>query len=133
VIGGDRDMKKIYSGILSLFLVTLAFTTVSAAPNNANKAENNPQVVAYYPIGLHAIPTDPIQYVVGTDLVTTRGNSGQIEAWYTAEDGHGYHSVWNISKKENCGGDKVLIANAYPSWGDYLVPGADYCVGVNAF
>ena len=126
-------MKKVYGGILSLLFVSLALTTVSAAPNNANKAANNPQVVAYYPIGLHAIPTNPIYYLVGTDLVTTRGNSGQIEAWYTGGDGHGFHSVWDISKNGKCNGDKVLIANAYPSWGDYLVPGADYCVNVNAF
>ena len=126
-------MNKVYGGILSFVLVGLAFTTVSAAPNNANKAENNPHVVAYYPLGLHAIPFDPILYVVGTDLVTERGNSGQIEAWYTAADGHGYHSVWNIAKKDSCNGDKVFIPNAYPSWGDYLVPGVDYCVDVNAF
>jgi hypothetical protein len=126
-------MKQIYGGILSVLLVALAVSSVSAAPNNVNKAENNPQVVAYYPLGLHAIPTDPIQYFVGTDLVTTSGNSGGIQAWYTGEDGHGFHSDWNVSANGKCGGDKVLIVDAYPSWGDYLVPGADYCVGVNTF
>lgn len=126
-------MRKIYSGILSFVLLGLVSTAAVAAPNNESKAENNPQVVAYYPLGLHAIPTDPITYVVGTNLVTTRGNSGQIQAWYTAEDGHGYHSVWNIAKKNGCSQNEVLIEDAYPSWGDYLVPGADYCVKVNAF
>lgn len=126
-------MRKIYGGIASIVFALFAVSSISAAPNNESKAVNNPQVVAYYPIGLHAIPTNPVQYVVGTNLVMQRGNSGQIQAWYTQEDGHGFHSEWNISKNGKCGGDKVYIANAYPSWGDYLVPDADYCVGVNAF
>jgi hypothetical protein len=104
-----------------------------AAPNNENKAQNNPNVVAYYPTGIHAIPTDPIQYVDGTDLVTLRGNSGQIQADYTDAGGHGFHSVWNISKNGACPSDWNLITNAYPTWGDYLTPGTDYCVQVNAF
>lgn len=126
-------MKKIAIGVISTVFVLLGASTILAAPNNENKAAHNPNVVAYYPIGLHAIPTDPIQYVVGTNIVTTRGNSGQIEAWYTGEDNHGFHSVWNLAKKDECPNDWVLIKNAYPNWGDYLVPGADYCVKVNPF
>ncbi len=126
-------MKKLVVSLLSIGALLVAVSPAMAAPNNANKADNNPQVVAYYPVGLHAIPTDPIQYVIGTNIVTKRGNSGQIEAWYTAADGHGFHSVWNISKGGTCNDNAVLIADAYPSWGDYLVPGADYCVKVNSF
>ncbi len=126
-------MKKLAIGTLTTFFVLLATSVASAAPNNENKAENNPNVVAYYELGLHAIPKDPIQYVVGTNIVTTRGNSGQIEAWYTGEDNHGFHSVWNITKDNKCPKDWVLIENAYPDWGDYLIPDADYCVKVNAF
>lgn len=125
-------MKRI---LASSVLVLLALTVVRstfAAPNNANKATNNPNVVAYYEEGVHAIPTDPITYLEGTNLVMRRGNSGQIQAWYTGADGHGYHSIWNLKKSECKAGD-VLIEDAYPSWGDYLVPGADYCVKVNAY
>ncbi len=113
--------------------MNLAVLPAFAAPNNANKAENNPNVVAYYEVGIHAIPTDPITYLEGTDLVMMRGNSGQIEAWYTGADGHGYHSVWNLAKGGNYPPGSVLITNAYPTWGDYLTPGADYYVLVNAF
>lgn len=126
-------MKKLAIGVVSTILVLVASSSAMAAPNNVNKAENNPNVVAYYPIGLHAIPTDPITYVIGTNLVMKRGNTGQIQAWYTGEDGYGFHSVWNISKNSTCPSHRVLIQNAYPGWGDYLTPGADYCVQVNAF
>lgn len=120
-------------GLFVVSLISASGATAFAAPNNAQKAENNPNVVAYYPTGIHAIPTDPIQYVEGTDLVMKRGNSGQIEAWYTGSDGHGFHSVWNNSKNGSCSDKEVLITDAYPSWGDYLTPGGDYCVKVNPF
>ena len=104
-----------------------------AEPNNPQKAENNPNTVAYYPIGLHAIPTDPITYVTGTNIVTMRGNNGQIQAWFTYPDGHGIHSIWNVSKKGDCAQGWVLIQHAFPVWGDYLTPDTDYCAKVNNF
>ncbi len=126
-------MKRVISAAAAVLLTLGLATSVIAAPNNAPKAANNPNVVAYYENGLHAIPTDPITYLEGTNIVTRRGRSGQIQAWYTADDGHGYHSVWNISKKGTCKAGWLLIENAYPNWGDYLKPDADYCVKVNAF
>lgn len=126
-------MKKIAAGAISASLFLLASSFAFAAPNNANKAEHNPNTVAYYEEGLHAIPTDPITYVTGTNIVTKRGNSGQIQAWYTGEDGHGFHSVWNVAKKDDCNGDWVFIADAHPEWGDYLTPNTNYCVKVNSF
>ncbi len=89
--------------------------------------------MAYYPEGLHAIPTDPVTYFNGTNMVTKRGNSGGIEAWYTGDDGSGFHSVWNETKKSNCPNGWVYFANPYPEWGDYLTPDANYCVHVNSF
>ena len=124
-------MTKLLIGVLSLAILLVSSSSVLAAPNNANKAEHNPNTVAYYEEGLHAIPTDPIQYVTGTNIVTKRGNSGQIQAWYTGDDGHGFHSVWNVAKKDSCPADWVLIADAYPEWGDYLTPDTAYCVKVN--
>lgn len=126
-------MVKALIGVLSIAFVFVAGQTALAAPNNANKAAHNPNTVAYYEEGLHAIPTDPITYVTGTNIVTERGNNGQIQAWYTGDDGHGYHSVWNVAKKGTCNGNWVLIEDAYPEWGDYLTPDTDYCVKVNAF
>lgn len=126
-------MKKLLTSLLTLALVFSIALPVSAAPNNKNKAEKNPNTVAYYEEGLHAIPTNPVQYVNGTNIVTKRGNSGQIQAWYTGDDGHGFHSVWNESKSGSCKGEWVLIEDAYPEWGDYLTPDTDYCVKVNSF
>lgn len=126
-------MKKLALGIMTALIVLSVASTVQAAPNNENKADHNPNTVAYYEQGLHAIPTDPITYVTGTNIVTERGKSGQIQAWYTGEDKHGYHSVWNVSKDGKCPSKWVLIEDAYPEWGDYLTPDTDYCVKVNAF
>ena len=126
-------MKHII-GFLIVVLFRLSMVGVAlAAPTNPEKGSNNPNVVAYYPTGIHAIPTDPVTYVTGTDLVTMRGNTGEIQAWYTGEDGHGVHSVWNVSKDGKCSSNWVLIPQAYPNWGDYLTPGADYCVLNNSF
>lgn len=129
-----KNMKKLAIGI-ACALALLSATSVSAAPNNENKAANNPNVVAFYnaPTDIHAIPTDPVTYVVGTNMVTTRGNNGQIQAWYTGADGHGIHSIWNVAKKGSCPSGWVLIEDAYPEWGDYLTPDTDYCAKVNSF
>lgn len=113
--------------------LVLLTSTVKAAPDNVNKADNNPNEVAYYPTGIHAIAGNPITYVSGTDLVTMRGNTGMIEAWYTGTDGHGIHSVWNITTTGTCQSNWFLVSQAYPNWGSYLTPGADYCVMNNAF
>lgn len=126
-------MKAIEIAIVTILFTFMLASAALAAPINSQKADNNSQVVAYYSTGIHAIPTDPVTYLTGTDLVTTRGNTGQIQAWYTGEDGHGVHSTWNISKDGTCPNSWVLIAQAYPTWGDYLTPGADYCVYNNAF
>ena len=126
-------MKKLAAGLLSIALLLTSSVSILAAPNNANKAENNPNTVAYYEEGLHAIPTDPVTYVTGTNIVTKRGNSGQIQAWYTGEGETGYHSVWNVAKNDTCNSGWVFIEDAHPEWGDYLTPDTDYCVKVNSF
>lgn len=99
-----------------------------AAPSKSN----NPQIVSNYPDGLHAIPTDPVTWREGADVVMMRGNSGQIQQWYTDPTGFVIHSVWNISKDGTCADGWVRIPNAYPGWGTHLTPGATYCVHNNA-
>jgi len=126
-------MQKLFVVFLCLFAILLAGSSANGAPNNTNKAEHNPQVVAYYPEGVHAIPTDPVTYFSGTNLVTKRGNSSQIEAWYSNNENHGFHSVWNIAKKNWCPDGWVFFEQPYPEWGDYLNSSADYCVKVNSF
>lgn len=97
-----------------------------AAPN-----PNNPNVVAYYENGPHTIPLNPQFSVEGFDLVMKNGNSGNFNQWFWNGD-IGYHSVWNMTKNGKCE-NGVLIHNAYPGWGYYLVPNADYCVITNEF
>lgn len=126
-------MKTIVSFLVVLLLTLSVAGIASTAPTNSGKGANNSNVVAYYPSGIHAIPTAPVTYVNGTDLVTKRGDTGEIQAWYTGADGHGIHSVWNISKSGTCPSNWVLLPQAYPTWGNYLTPGADYCVMNNSF
>lgn len=120
-------------GVLYLMLSVSSF----AAPNNSSKADNNPQVVAFYDSPHdNTLPTDPVTYhAIGSDLVMLRGDTGEIQQWFTFADNpnHGLHSVWNISKDGTCPAGWVLIARAAPLWGDYLTLGADYCVHNNAF
>jgi hypothetical protein len=126
-------MRNLTIALFSAFLFVATAATAFAAPTNKPKSENNPQVVAYYESGIHAIASDPVTYYEGKDLVMLRGSTGQIQQWYTGADNHGIHSVWNISKDGTCTEGWVLIEDAYPTWGDYLTPGADYCVHNNSF
>lgn len=126
-------IKKIIIGLIAFLLALFTTAPAFAEPTNQPKGVTNPQIVAFFTSGDHAIPTDPIQHLEGTDLVMLRGDSGQIEQWYTDTSGHGFHSVWNLTKDDVCPTDWVLVKAAFPSWGDYLTPGADYCVHTNAF
>lgn len=69
------------------------------------------------------------------------GKSGNLQQWFygTSEElpnlTKGEHSVWkDVGSSTTCPNDKwVLVKNAYPAWGDYLNPGANYCVHTNDF
>ena len=116
---------------IALFLFFLIFGLI--IKTNVFSAENNPNRVAYYSEGIHAIPTNPTTYLTGTNLVTRRVNTGQIQAWYTGADGSGFYSVWNITNKLECPEKWVYFADPYPEWGDYLSPDSNYCVHVKAY
>lgn len=130
-------MNKLIAGTLAGVLYLTLAASSFASPNTINKADNNPQVVAFYASPHdNSLPTDPVTYhAIGSDLVMLRGDTGEIQQWYTFADdlNHGVHSVWNIAKSGACSPGWVLIPQAYPLWGDYLTPGADYCVHNNAF
>lgn len=129
-------MKKILLtiAIVAAVLLTGAITA-DAAPWVPAENETNPQIVAYYPEGPHSIVGLDGQFE-GRDLVMLRGNSGQIQQWFEGIIDGKYaaiHSVWNLSKNGSCPGDWIAVPNAYPQWGDYLVPGATYCVKNNYY
>lgn len=130
-------MKKLIAGLTALFVSLFGATAAFAAPFNA--AANNPQVVAYYPTGDHGIPGEPFLHN-GEDLVMRAGNSGNFQQWfygYSAEAGgitEGDHSVWmNVGSKTSCPNGWFLVPDAYPEWGSYLEPGANYCTHTNDF
>jgi len=129
--------KKLLSATASGVLLLSAFTPAAfAAPFNA--ANNNPQVQAYYPTGDHGIAGESDTHT-GQDLVMKAGNSGNFQQWFqgtSTENGgntEGDHSVWkNVGDSTTCNGNNsTLVTNANPSWGNYLQPGANYCVHTN--
>lgn len=107
-----------------------------AAPFHA--AENNPNVVAYYDLytDTHGIAGITGTFT-GTDLVMKNGNSGNFQQWFYGKfpDGTtgGIHTIWNVSKDGTCPDKWILIKQANPSWGDYLLKNRDYCVNNNYF
>lgn len=128
-----RKLLALFTALaVSLFGATAAF----AAPFNAG---NNPQIVANYSTGDHGIPGEPYLHT-GADVVMRAGNSGNFQQWFygtSAENGgitEGDHSVWkNVGTSTSCSDNETLVADAYPQWGDYLEPGANYCVKTNDF
>jgi hypothetical protein len=128
---------KIASMILGLIAVFVVATPAMAAPFKA--ADKNPNVVAYYESGAHGIPDEPGIYHEGKDLVMRAGKSGNFQQWFYGfanEYGgviEGDHTVWKLQKDDQCADGWTEIEDAYPEWGDYLEPGADYCVKTNDF
>ena len=130
-------MKKL-TFLLALIGI-LAFPAITfAAPDNSQKAANNPQVVAYYDSGTHGIVgEDPTH--TGTDLVMKAGNSGNFQQWFTgtatAPDSNpeGDHSIWmSVGDSTSCPSGWNLVTNANQLWGNYLQAG-NYCVHNNDF
>ncbi len=129
-------MKKLLSTLSVGILFALFATTASAQPANDQKGENNPQVVAYYTSGPHAIPGDPNLHY-GYDLVKANGESGNFQQWFygwsETEGWYGKHTLWKVSKDDNCKNDGVAIWDPNPAWGDYLVDNVWYCAKTNDF
>jgi hypothetical protein len=105
-----------------------------AAPFNAT---NNPNIVANYDSGTHGIISESETHT-GMDVVMRAGNSGNFQQWFlgtSSEDGfHGDHSLWQLAKDNITHSSAwILVQNAFPSWGDYLMPEANYWVHTNDF
>lgn len=123
--------------LLTILIAAVFFATkASAAPFKA--ADKNPNVVAFYETGPHGIADEPGIYHEGMDIVMKAGKSGNFQQWFYGfadENGgviEGDHSVWRVAK-DGCSNGWTRIEDAYPEWGDYLKPGADYCVKTNDF
>lgn len=134
-------MKGFFSILLSITCL-LGLTSVAfAAPDNGQKAANNPNVVAYYTSGDHGVAGESATHT-GTDLVQQAGKSGNFQQWFTGtasspdNSPEGDHSVWkSVGDAPDCsklGDGWVFVANANQSWGSYLQPG-NYCVHTNDF
>ena len=134
-------MKKTLISFLTVgLLCSLGVTKVSAAPTNPPKADNNPQVVAYYPVGSHTViqPDNTILYGQnGTDLVLEAGEDKTFQQWYEGVNGDKVHTVWrNVGSDTQCPSDWLLIQNPYQpptgdTWGYHFPNGDNYCVKSN--
>lgn len=128
-------MKLIFSFLILLSLVFFGTSAAFASPIQPNF--DNPNVVAYYPSGIHTIVGEQNDVHTGIDIVMAAGGSGNFQQWFlgtsTNEGLHGDHSVWLVQKNGSCANGWTEVVNAYPSWGDYLQPGANYCVKTNEF
>ncbi len=130
-------MKVILGFFLALILVLVSIKTVNAAPFRA--FDKNPNVVAYYPEGDHGIPGESFLHQ-GEDLVMRNCRSCNFQQWFlgtSEEQGgikEGEHTVWrSVGQATTCPKGWILMISPYPAWGDYLQPGANYCVHNNDF
>lgn len=130
-------MKMFFAVILGLSTMFIALSA-QAAPFKA--ADKNPNVVSYYPEGLHGIPDEPGITHEGKDIVMAAGKSGNFQQWFYGTayelDGTrvvGKHTVWKVKKGLDCPDTWTEIKNAYPDWGYHFEPGKDYCVKTNDF
>ena len=126
-------VKKLTIGLAALAASAIFVAPAMAAPLNSNSSN----IVANYSSGDHGIVGESSTHT-GADVVMKAGNSGNFQQWFSgtsAENGgitEGDHSVWkNVGSATSCNGGGVLVTNAYPAWGSYLQPGANYCVKTN--
>lgn len=133
---------RLATGFLTcaMYFLLTGTTTVSAAPTNAQKAENDPQVVSYYPEGSHTViqPDNTIKYgQTGTDLVMEAGEDKTFQQWYEGPNGEKVHTVWrNVGSDTTCPDNWLLVINPYQpptgdTWGYHFPDNANYCVKSN--
>jgi hypothetical protein len=126
-------MKRIANlFMVSMFLVNTG--AVLAAPASVPKAENNPNVVAFYTSGPHAViqKDGTILYnQQGADLVLQSG--WNFQQWYVDASGNVVHTLFrNVGDDTTCNGNGLFIENPYDppngdTWGYYFPDGDNYC------
>jgi hypothetical protein len=134
-------MKRLFALVAAVALFTGTAGMVSAAPFKAH--DKNPNVVAHYDPGLHAIigidGSSTVVHMTGRDIVMKAGNSCNFQQWFE-NDEIGYHSVWKHVGHDYDGNVPhgwVLVENARnpetgDTWGHHLCEG-DYLVKTNAY
>lgn len=131
-------MKRLLGMLTAVTLFAMSAGLASAAPFNA--ADKNPNIVAHYEEGVHAIigidGSEEVVHLEGKDIVMQAGKSGNFQQWF--ENDKNYHSVWRyIGDKTECPEGWVFLENPTSptvgdTWGDYLEEG-NYCVRTNEY
>ena len=130
-------MKK---GIFFLSLLAaffLATTRVSAVVTfdhcckvDCNRLNRLPNVVACYESGTHGIVGQSETHT-GADYVKKLGNYNLFQFFCGTSPSEGVHrevSLWKLARDNQCPSGWILLQDPHPEWGDYLKPGANYCV-----
>ncbi len=129
---------KLLTVLLTVLMFVFTTNEVYALPENENKADNNPQVVSYYPgpNDVHGIVGESETHT-GSDLVMRAGGSGVFQQWFLGESAsegtHGEHSVWVPANNGTCPNGWVYIADPNPIWGTHFPDNTDYCVHTNDY
>ncbi len=97
---------------------------------DCNRLNRLPNVVACYESGTHGIIGQSETHT-GADYVKKLGNYNLFQFFCGTSPSEGVHcevSLWKLAKDKECPSGWILLEDPYPEWGDYLKPGANYCV-----
>ncbi len=123
----------------TLFALAVSLTGAAyASPANENKADNNPNVVAYYENQSHTViqPDGSILYDQpgGKDIVHQAGSN--FQQFYEDPDGNRVHTLFrNVGDDTSCQVG-LFLQNPYDpptgdTWGTYFPEGDNYCAQSN--
>lgn len=130
-------MKKgvfLLSLLAAFFLATTGVSAVVTFDHcckvDCNRLNRLPNVVACYESGTHGVVGQSETHT-GADYVKKLGNDNLFQFFCGTSESEGLHrevSLWKLARDKKCPSSWILLEDPHPEWGDYLKPGADYCV-----
>lgn len=97
---------------------------------DCQKLNKNPKIVACYESGTHGIVGQSETHT-GADFVKKLSSGNLFQFFCGTSPSEGLHreiSLWKFARDKKCPKGWILLEDPFPEWGDYLKPGADYCV-----
>jgi len=123
-----------FVGGLTLWMLLLTQAAFAEGGDPWGPDCDNPNVVACYPDGTHAIVGEH-ELHEGSDVVMRSGSSDVFHQWFEgtspSEGEHRVYTVWKPSKDKGCDHKWMYVQEPYPEWGDYFPPGQDSCARNN--
>ena len=129
-------MKKLFVlvAVAGLFLAVTkpvgAVFETGCCKIDCEKFGRLPNTAACYESGTHGIPGEAEEHV-GADWVKIFLDGKILYQFFCgtspSEGLHRTISIWKAAK-DSCPSGWLRFEEPYPEWGDYLIPGADYCI-----